>query len=192
MLIKNYNDINKEKLNGKIIAFPTDTVFGVGAIINDNIGINKIYELKKRDAKKPLAILASSIEDILPYVEITNDKIVEIMNKYWPGALTIVFKKSSLVSSQITNGLDTIAFRIPNSEIAISILKQTGPLATTSVNYSGEAPINNYQEINNIFNDKIDYIVSENVISSNISSTIIDATSTDIKVIRSGQIKIDV
>lgn len=192
MLIKEYSNINKENLMGKIIAFPTDTVFGVGALIDDLVAINKIYELKKRDFNKPLAILASSIDDILPYVEITNNKIIEVMNKYWPGALTIIFKKSNLINNQITKGLDTIAFRIPNSSIAINILKQTGPLATTSVNYSGELPINDYRQIDNLFGDKIDYIVSLNVESSNISSTIIDATTDNIKIIRNGQIKIDV
>ena len=94
------------------------------------------------------------------------------MNKYWPGALTIIFNKNENVSDKITAGFKTIAFRIPNCKISLDILKQTGPLATTSVNISGNTPLNDYQEINKYFGDNIDFIVSENVSSSNISVSV--------------------
>lgn len=191
MKIDNYKLINKEMLNKKIIAFPTDTIFGVAGIIDDIDAINKIYQIKKRDQDKPLAILAASINDILPYVEIENDNVIKIMEKYWPGALTIIFKKSSKVNDLVTRGKNTVAFRIPNNTVALEILKQTGPLATTSVNISGEAPLNTYEEILDVFKDKIDYVVGINMKSSSVASTIIDCTSNDIKVLRQGQIKIE-
>ncbi len=182
--------ITKEELKNKIIAFPTDTVFGVGALIDDLEAIEKIYELKKRDYSKPLAILASSINDIKPYVKDINDDVLKIMKKYWPGALTIIFNKSDLVDSKLTAGFNTIAFRIPNCQIALDILKQTGPLATTSVNISGSTPLNTYEQIKKYFGNQIDYLVEQNVISSNVSSTIIDVSQGIIKVIREGEIKI--
>ena len=190
MLVDKNIKLTKEELKNKIIAFPTDTVFGVGALIDDLEAIDKIYELKHRDYSKPLAILASSIDDIIPYVKEVTEDVKEIMNKYWPGALTIIFNKNENVSDKITAGFKTIAFRIPNCNISLDILKQTGPLATTSVNISGNTPLNDYQEINKYFGENIDFIVSENVLSSNISSTIIDVTSNKIKIIRQGQIKI--
>ena len=190
MLVDKNIKLTKEEIKNKIIAFPTDTVFGVGALIDDLEAIDKIYELKHRDYSKPLAILASSIDDIIPYVKEVTEDVKEIMNKYWPGALTIIFNKNENVSDKITAGFKTIAFRIPNCKISLDILKQTGPLATTSVNISGNTPLNDYQEINKYFGDNIDFIVSENVLSSNISSTIIDVTSNEIKIIRQGQIKI--
>lgn len=190
MLVDKNIKLTKEEIKNKIIAFPTDTVFGVGALIDDLEAIDKIYELKHRDYSKPLAILASSIDDIIPYVKEVTEDLKEIMNKYWPGALTIIFNKNENVSDKITAGFKTIAFRIPNCKISLDILKQTGPLATTSVNISGNTPLNDYQEINKYFGDNIDFIVSENVSSSNISSTIIDVTSNEIKIIRQGQIKI--
>lgn len=190
MLVDKNIKLTKEEIKNKIIAFPTDTVFGVGALIDDLQAIDKIYELKHRDYSKPLAILASSIDDIIPYVKEVTEDLKEIMNKYWPGALTIIFNKNENVSDKITAGFKTIAFRIPNCKISLDILKQTGPLATTSVNISGNTPLNDYQEINKYFGDNIDFIVSENVSSSNISSTIIDVTSNEIKIIRQGQIKI--
>ena len=105
MLIDDVSLIKKEDLLGKIIAFSTDTVFGVGAIISDTRAIDKIYRLKNRDYSKPLAILAATIDDILPYVKDVSEEVLNIMYNYWPGALTIIFKKSQLVDKIITNGL---------------------------------------------------------------------------------------
>ena len=179
MFIDSHNQISKEKLRGKVIAYPTDTVFGIGAMIDDLEAINKIYKLKKRSSDKPLAILASKVEDIF-----------NIMKKYWPGALTIIFKKKHSISSQVVSKIDTIAFRIPNNAITLNILEKTGPLATTSVNISGDNPINTYQEIDKLFGDKIDYLFVKNVNSSNISSTIIDVSDNHLKIVRQGEIKI--
>lgn len=190
MLVNKDIKLSKKDLEHKIIAFPTDTVFGVGALIDDEIAIEKIFELKHRDYSKPLAILAASVEDILPYVKDVSKQTIELMNKYWPGALTIIFKKNDNVSNKITSGFKTIAFRIPNCKISLDILKQTGPLATTSVNISGEVPLNTFEEIKKHFYENIDYIISENINSSNVSSTIIDVTSEEIKIIRQGEIKI--
>lgn len=191
MIIENINQITKESLKGKVIAFPTDTVYGVGALIDDLDAIEKIYEIKKRDYSKPLAILASSVLDIMPYIKLTNQDILKIMEKYWPGALTIIFKKSENVKDGLNPGFDTIAFRIPNSTHALELLKKTGPLATTSVNISGSLPLNDYNEIEEAFGDKIDYLLKKEVKSSNISSTIIDATVVPFKVVREGEIKIN-
>ena len=112
------------------------------------------------------------------------------MKKYWPGALTIIFKKKHSISSQVVSKIDTIAFRIPNNAITLNILEKTGPLATTSVNISGDNPINTYQEIDKLFGDKIDYLFVKNVNSSNISSTIIDVSDNHLKIVRQGEIKI--
>lgn len=190
MKIDTLDKLDKEELKGKIIAFPTDTVYGVGALIDDVEAIEKIYDLKKRDLQKPLAILAGKIEDILPYIEKPSPKVVEIMHQYWPGALTIIFKKSRLASDKLTRGLNTIGFRIPNEEETLTFLKRVGPLATTSVNLSGESPLNDPVSIDCSFGDKIDYIYYKNSNSSNVSSTVIDCSTDEIKILRVGEIKI--
>lgn len=189
MLINSVNQITKEMLDKKVIAFPTDTVYGIGAKIDDLDAINKIYEIKKRDVNKPLAILCAKIDDLMPYIKKPSAKILTIMEKYWPGALTIIFNKSALVNNLVTMNLPTIAFRIPNEPTALELLTKVGPLATTSVNLSGEKPLNDYNQINHFFGDQIDYIITKNVPSSNIASTIIDATTDEIKIIRLGEIK---
>lgn len=190
MKINTLDKIDKEELKGKIIAFPTDTVYGVGALIDDVEAIEKIYDLKKRDLQKPLAILVGKIEDILPYIEKPTPKVFEIMHQYWPGALTIIFKKSRLANDKLTRGLNTIGFRIPNEEETLTFLKRVGPVATTSVNLSGESPLNDPVSIDYAFGDKIDYIYYKESKSSNVSSTVIDCSTDEMKILRVGEIKI--
>lgn len=190
MRIRTFNKVNKDTLKGKIIAFPTDTVYGIGALIDDEEAIKKIYSLKERNSNKPLAVLAASIDDILPYVKEIRPDVKILMERYWPGALTIIFEKSSKAPSVLTCGLDTIGFRIPNDETALEILRKVGPIATTSINISGYQPLNDYHEIEKEFGDRIDFLYEKNVISSNVSSTVIDCTKKDIKILRQGEIKI--
>lgn len=184
--------LTKEDLISKIICFPTDTVYGVGCLMNDEIGVNKIYELKHRDKSKPLAVLASSVEQILPFIENPPTEVVDLMKKYWPGALTIIFNKSKSCKNIINQEFSTIGFRIPNSPIALDILDKFGVMATTSINLSGSAPLNDLNLIKQEFGDKIDYVIEDLELTSNVSSTVIDATQIPFKVIREGNVKIDV
>lgn len=170
-------------IKGKIICFPTDTVYGVGAKCDDIKAVDKIYEMKKRDYSKPLAILTSS-KDIKKYVDSISTDAVKLMDEGWPGALTLIFKKSKLVSDKITCGLSTVAFRMPNSKVALTILDHFGPLATTSVNISGMAPLNDISDIENNFSDYIDYLVTDKEKVDGKPSIIIDVSGESIKVIR--------
>ena len=169
-------------ITNKVICFPTDTIYGVGAQVGDIKAIDKIYEMKKRDYSKPLAILTPT-KNIDKYVKNISSEAHNLMDEGWPGALTLIFKKSNIISDNITNGLDTIAFRMPDSKIALAILNHFGPLATTSVNISGEAPINDLDSIEAKFSKYIDYLVIDKEIIKGMPSKIIDV-SNGIKVIR--------
>ena len=92
------------------------------------------------------------------------------MDKYWPGALTLIFKKSNLISDKVTSNFDTVGLRMPNSNIALQILNHFGLMATTSVNISGSAPLNNIEDIKKYFSDEIDYLVIDEEKTSNVSS----------------------
>lgn len=170
--------LNKSDMNGKIIIFPTDTVYGVGCLYQDMVGVEKIYQMKKRDYGKPLPVLCANIiqvEDIglLP-------KYAYNYTNNWPGALTIICNKKA------EDG--TIALRIPNSDIAIKILTHFGPMSTTSVNYSGEKELNDVDEIYNTFNKDADYLVTDKASLSKTPSTIISCIDEDVKVIRQGSV----
>ncbi len=184
--LKEFLKIPKNNLKGKVIVFPTDTVYGIGAIYDDQQAIQKIYNLKERDAGKPLAILISDFNQVKDIVKIQNEKTNELIDKYWPGPLTLIFEKKD----DFDYPFKTIGFRIPNSKIALKILNHLGGLATTSVNYSGEKPINDIYEIEKTFKNEIDYIITDKETFSKTSSTVLDVTSKNIKVLREGTIKI--
>lgn len=180
--------LKKEDLKGKLICFPTDTVYGVGAIATDVEACKKIYQMKQRSDKKPLPLLCSNIEQIKEYVEEIDEAVESLMRKYWPGALTIIFNKKENVGKHLSE--NTIAFRMPNSRIALSIINKFSPLATTSVNMSGETEINNIDEIEEKFSEWIDYIVTDEAYLSNIPSTVMDATGVFPVILREGKIKV--
>ncbi len=171
-----------------IIIFPTDTVYGIGCPIFDVIGIKKIYEIKHRSTDKPLACLCSSLKQIedIAYVD---EKSMKLINEFMPGALTLILKSKEAVLDKI--GYKTIGVRIPDSKTAIDLLNKYGPMLTTSVNESGEEALNDYELIKSKYSHLVDTIYPPIKVSSNVSSTVIDCSSGDIKVIREGTISIN-
>jgi len=182
-------DINNIDITNKVIVFPTDTVYGIGCKIDDLDAIKKIYEIKERDYSKPLAILCPN-DNIADYVINVSDKAKELMMKYWPGALTIIYHKSEKINDLVTTDLKTVGFRMPNSKIALAVLNKFGIMATTSINKSGMPPLNDIESIEKEFGDMIDYIVIDKEKISGTSSTVVDATGEDLKVLRQGSIVI--
>ena len=178
--LNNLLKIDKKDLAGKIIIFTTDTVFGVGALINDKDGINKIYEMKKRDYGKPLAVLCSDIAQVESICDLPE--YAYKYTKYWPGALTIIAKAK--------NSDDTIGVRVPNSKVARTILNHFGPMHVTSVNYSGEKELNDINEIYDKFSSCADYLVIDTEELSKMPSTVISCLDEEVKILRSGSIKI--
>jgi L-threonylcarbamoyladenylate synthase len=133
---------------GKLVSFPTDTVPALATIPEQ---AELIYTAKQRSLDKPLILMAANAEDLWPYVqgsEIEYEIWRSVVSKYWPGALTLVLPASSLLPKEI-NPADptTIGIRVPNHPIAQTILAQTGPLATTSANLSGQPPLQTIAEI---------------------------------------------
>jgi L-threonylcarbamoyladenylate synthase len=172
--------LDKKDLAGKVICFPTDTVYGIGALFNDQIGIKKIYEMKNRPLDKPLANLCSRIDQILDLgIEISSN-VRDLIDQYWPGALTIIFGYKN----------EKISFRMPNCDVALKIIDKFSIMTTTSVNESGQKELNSYEEINEYFKDKIDYFITDEVTLSKVASTVIDVSDGNIKVLRQGTIKI--
>lgn len=182
-------DIGKIDIKNKIIVFPTDTVYGIGCRIQDLNAVQRIYDIKNRDFSKPLAILCpdDKIED---YVEEISDEAYDLMKKYWPGALTIIFKKSDKIDDMITSNKDTVGLRVPNNEIALAVLRKFGLMATTSMNISGQSALNNIDDIEKYFGDKIDYLVIDKCELSKVSSTVVDASTKELKILRQGDIQI--
>lgn len=176
--LEDIKKISKEDLVNKIIVFHTDTVYGVGGLYGDEVSAEKIYEMKKRSQSKLLPVLCGSVEQVKMLTDFNDE--AHKLSKHWPGALTMILKKK--------NTDETLAVRIPNSKIALTVLNHFGPLSTTSVNISGEKEVNSVEEIIEKFSEYIDYIVSDEMPLSETPSTIVDVTTEDIKIIRQGSI----
>lgn len=172
----------------KVIIFPTDTVYGIGTPIFDIEGINRIYEIKKRPKDKPLACLCADLKQI-ESIAYLNDKAIKLIKEFLPGPLTLILKSKEDVLNKI--GYKTIGVRIPNSKIALDILKENGPMLTTSVNESGKVALNEYNDIKKNYNDLVDYIYNTDRKSSNIASTVVMIEDDSFKVLREGQISLE-
>jgi len=121
--------------SGLPIIFPTDTLPAIGCLPKFS---NIIYEFKKRDRDKPLILMGSEHKQLIDYVhESAKEDYENLASKYWPGALTIVIPASAKQTAHLTSNDQTIGLRIPNSNIAQSLLRETGPLLTSSANISG-------------------------------------------------------
>ncbi|MDJ0660184.1 MAG: L-threonylcarbamoyladenylate synthase [Crocosphaera sp.] len=180
---------------GQVISFPTDTVPALAALPES---ASLIFVTKKRPPDKPLILMGSSPEAIWKYVTGTPKELQiweGVIKKYWPGQLTLVLPASELVPKDM-NPLDTttIGVRIPDSTIAQNILKETGCLATTSANLSGEPPIENLREIARKFPDVLvlneERLKNQQKYPSGLPSTVAKWTNTGWKILRQGSIQL--
>lgn len=187
------NLVLKEKLlNGALIIYPTDTVYGLGAVINNEEALKKIYEAKSRAFSSPLIALVSSIDKIEKIAHIDNENMAilsKLAEHFWPGALTIILKKKDIVPSIMVSNGETVGVRIPNLQFAIDIIEMAGGiLATTSANISGEPSPKSYAELTEEIKSKVDIVIDGGECQVGEASTIIDLTQTVPKLLRKGAI----
>ena len=183
-------NVIKVIIDGGVVIFPTDTVYGVAANSLDETAIKKLFDLKERNDNKPICVLTSSVDKIkkIAYV---RDEEQKIIYKYMPGALTIILDKKEIVSDVLTSGLKTVGVRIPNNEIALRILdKLEYPLATTSANISGMEAAVKKEDLVKEFDGKVDIIIDGGITDLKVSSTIVKIKNNEIEVLRQGTIKI--
>jgi len=182
------NLITKAYKKGNIIAFPTDTVYGIGCDPFNKDSIARIYELKKRSGEKGFPILGLSKNDLEKIVEFNSDA-EKISEKFWPGQVTLLLPiKKEMTDKIVSNG--KLAVRVPNNECILSILKQCKLIIGTSANISGEKSILDSNEIKTKIPD-IDVLVDNGKIVSSSESTIIDFVGNELKIVREGAISID-
>lgn len=123
---------------GGVIAYPTDTIYGLGCDIFNKKGVKKIYQIKQRDPRKPFSFICADLSDVSNYAHVSNFAF-KIMKRYLPGPYTFVLEASRVVPDLLTTRQKTVGIRIPNNPIALSIVRELGhPIVTTSVNISGE------------------------------------------------------
>lgn len=201
MLIINKNDNNSLDIacdyldRGKIISFATETVYGLACDANNKKAIDSIYQIKKRDYNKPLAIFFNNIDQAKKYVKF-NELASKISQKYLPGPLTIILPKKNLANLKFVSNFDSnnLAFRISDDDFAFNLTKKfKSILAVTSANISGGNAATHHDEVKKIFAKlPLDLLISGGYCSSKISSTIIKINDNNIELIRQGQLTIKI
>lgn len=173
-------------LKGGVGVIPTDTLYGlVGSALNAR-AVERIYKLRKRDLKKPMIILISSLKD-LKYFGITlGENQKKVLKKVWPGKVSVVLESKSRKIDYLLRGGKTLAFRMPNDEDLLALLEKTGPLVAPSANLAGEKPAETYSEARKYFDEKIDFYVDGGKLSGEPSTLIELIESGKIKVLRQG------
>lgn len=168
----------------EVVAFPTETVYGLGGNAENDGAVSKIFEAKGRPSDNPLIIHIGKMEQIEEFVQEVPQKAAKLMEAFWPGALTIIFnKKEGALSDVATAGLSTVAVRMPDHPIALSILQESGlPIAAPSANRSGRPSPTTAQHVWEDLNGRIAGIVDGGPTGIGVESTVIDCTE-DIPVI---------
>ena len=190
------SELNKIKEildNDGVIIFPTDTVYGIACNCFSEKAIKKIFDIKKRPENKPINVLSNNLDKIkLVSSKNISEKEEFLINKYMPGALTIILDKNEKVSDILTAGLDTIGVRIPKNNISLRILENVSyPLATTSANISGDSAGIKISDFLKEFDGVVDAIIDGGETDLKVASTIVRVESDNkLKIIREGTLKI--
>lgn len=173
--------------NEEVVGIPTETVYGIGVDPLSQAAVDKIFNLKERDENKPLSILVHSFHDLIKLKIIS--KVPEIVELYWPGPLTIIVESELNFADGVgTKNPNSIGIRVPDNELALELLKKTGPLAVTSANISGQEDITNEKDAESVFGDKIGHYLQGSALHGS-GSTIVDFRDEEFKVIREGPLK---
>lgn len=177
--------------SGETIAFKTDTIYGLSCKATDSMACEKLAQIKGREGK-PLILLVSKDMPLDKYVGKITDKAQKIIDKFWPGPLTIIFESTYPFCDTITCGKSTIAIRMPKDPLCERLISAVGePIVSTSANLSGEKPLNTPNDIFGVFNGSIPYIIDSGEPDTTMSSTIIAINGDNISVLREGVITKD-
>ncbi len=182
--------------DGGVIAFPTNSVYGLGGDPLNLEVINRIYDIKYRDRSKGLLLLVADIEEAEKVAEF-NKIGYKLAERFWPGQLTLILNKKepNIIPPEVTAGKNTIGIRIPENEIVLTILKRLkvngyfGGIIGTSANYSGEPPSISGDQVAKKFLTPIDLILDGGKTKTKVPTTILDCTSEELRILRIGVVK---
>lgn len=174
---------------GGMVAFPTETVYGLGADALQELAAKQIYAAKGRPSDNPLIVHIAEFGQLEALVQEVPQKAEQLMKVFWPGPLTLVFKKQEIVPDGTTGGLDTVAIRMPGNPIALELIRQAGvPVAAPSANTSGRPSPTMAAHVYEDLNGKIPMIIDGGMVNIGIESTIVDVTCDPPMILRPGYI----
>jgi tRNA threonylcarbamoyl adenosine modification protein (Sua5/YciO/YrdC/YwlC family) len=157
---------------GGVVAYPTDTTYGIGCSIFSKRGLERIYQLKQREKKKPFSFICTDLSEVARYAKVSNYAF-KILKRYLPGPYTFVLEASSIVPDLLTTKQKTVGIRIPANSICMAIVSELGhPIVTTSANLSGEDPIGDPFMVECELGKQLDMVIDGGVLSPDVSSVI--------------------
>lgn len=191
------NDINSDEFyecvqslnNGNVIVLPTDTVYGIATDATNEVAVEKLYKIKNRSKKNPINVLVSSKEMAKKCVKGFNEISDKLIDKFWPGPLTIILEKNDYISNIVTANQNTIGIRMPENEVTLNIIsKLNKPLAVPSANISGKPSGTCIENIVKDFGENVDLYIDYGMSKIGIESTIVKVNENDVNILRQGKI----
>jgi L-threonylcarbamoyladenylate synthase len=173
--------------NQGLVAFPTDTLYGVAASPFNTSAIEKIFLAKQRPRNKALPILIGDLNQLETLVSFISDRVKIIAETFWPGALTLILPKHPSLPTELSS-FPTVGIRMPNLDFTLKLLRQTGPLATTSANISGGIDPTTAAEVLTQLGGRVDLILDGGTTPGGVASTILAVTNEEMIILRRGPV----
>jgi len=176
--------------NGGLVAFPTDTVYGVGALAFDGKAVESIYRAKNRPIEKAIPILIADAADMEKVGTNIPDITYQLAARFWPGPLTCVIPKQPTLPEAVS-ATETVGVRVPDHEVARTLLRAAGPMAVTSANISGQPSPSTAQEVFAQLGGRIDLVIDGGTTPGGVPSTLVDCTGAELKILREGPLTLE-
>ncbi len=178
--------------NGKIIGYPTDTIYGLGTNPFNHLAVQEIFRVKHREPNQQIILLVDKNYDLTVIVDEINNTAKKLMAHFWPGPLTLIFKNKASFSPLVTGETNTVALRAPNNPTTLKLLALCKiPITSTSANKSGFENPKSAKDVYDNFQNEIPLILDDGVVAESLASTVVDVTNPIPKIIREGAIKKD-
>ena len=179
------SQVAEEIKSGKLAAFPTDTVYGVGTLASNAEAVSRLYQVKGRKFNKPIPILVKGPEQLYLVAREVNSLAQQLIEKFWPGALTLILPRHPDLPDIICAGGDTVAVRMPAHVLALALIREVGaPIATTSANQSGRSSPLDAQQVMFNLGGRIDFVLDGGPCPGGVDSTVVDTTNNILTVLR--------
>ena len=177
--------------NRGIIAYPTESFYALGVMATDEKAVKRLYELKKRPAEKPLPLIVGDIDALESITSEISSTAKELMKRFWPGPLTLLFEARENIPVLLTGGTGKVAVRIPGKSAALDLARALKlPVTATSANLSGKPPAEDPDAVISYFGEKIDLVVDAGKSPGGRPSTIVDVTVTPPEILREGSVSL--
>lgn len=178
--------------NGGVAAIPTDTVYGLAAVYDDDEAVDRVFRIKSRPSGLAVPLLLDAASSVERYVSDVPESFRALAEKFWPGPLTIVMRKSPLVSDKLTAGRDTVGLRVPDHRLARYISKSLDKAITgTSANLSGSPSLTTAQAVSEQLGHLVDLVIDGGDASGTTASTVVDLSGATPTILREGSITLD-